>query len=688
MSWRPLRVIAVIISVSSMLLGSPIAMAQTVGNLTDLGAVAPGVGINDSGEVLLSSYLYSHGTLTAFPSGFNGVAINASGEVVGNDSIYINGTLTGIPQPPQNQLTLDYQAVGINDSGEVIVNYQILDTDQVPYSYLDNHGTLSDIGGLGCSGNVSVSAINDSGSITGSAAAPSGCTLSNGLGNAFLYDATSGASIDLGFLGVGNAINASGEVTGIQTSFPTCCYDNTTSSAFLYSHGKVTLLPMPFGLFNLSYFKNLGAGCQGNAINASGIIVVNCPINTVVFLYNGVTSNLNIFVKPSDPLKPYVKLTGAGGINDHGLVVVNGTDLLQVPLIKVAPGPLTFATVQQVGTTSTPQSVTFSNEGTTSLALGAPSSSEQFPIVSNTCGVSLAPGAACTVGVSFKPTVSGAPTLPLTLVVSGVPISVPISGATPFTLDVTSSAPAAPSGTPVTLTWKPSQLATCTETGSAANGPDFADEWIPGYAFAGATGGTAIVTENTNGTYTFGMICATNATLVNGAVVLSADSETAQVQTSVYFGALPVTVSISASPTTVDASKSTTVTWSSANAASCVGRGGGAGDGWAKNGRPLSGSVSITEPHPPAAGASETLTFSITCTSSVAVVSSSASVKVIQLGPAGSHGGGAFDLLSILFLCGAFALRRISRRHRAPNSINVGHQHWQHIAWARLSALV
>src|SRR5208337_5435277 len=80
------------------------AAANTQNLLTDLG---PGTayGINDSGQVVLSSGIWSNGTVTAFPTGFTGTAINASGQVAGSQvstnnigtaAFYSNGTVTVI----------------------------------------------------------------------------------------------------------------------------------------------------------------------------------------------------------------------------------------------------------------------------------------------------------------------------------------------------------------------------------------------------------------------------------------------------------------------------------------------------------------------------------------------------------------------------------------------------------------
>jgi hypothetical protein len=111
--------------------------------------VAPGLGINNSGQVMLQNYLYSNDTLTAFPDGFIGDAINASGQVAGSESggaagIYANGTATALPTPKPFGLTENgWAGLGINDNGDVVVVYYgRLD---IPYSSLYINGTLTGI---------------------------------------------------------------------------------------------------------------------------------------------------------------------------------------------------------------------------------------------------------------------------------------------------------------------------------------------------------------------------------------------------------------------------------------------------------------------------------------------------------------------------------------------------------------
>jgi hypothetical protein len=107
-----------------------------------------------------------------------------------------------------------------------------------------------------------------------------------------------------------------------------------------------------------------------------------------------------------------------------------------------------------------------------------------------------------------------------------------------------------------------------------------------------------------------------------------------------------------------------TLSWSSSKAAkTCVASGGGAGDGWANTVLATSGTRAVTESALPAAGASTTLTFTVTCKPGVAEYPGSASVKVVQMGPGASagSGGGAFDSVSIACLIAILALCRRRR---------------------------
>ncbi|HLJ04154.1 MAG TPA: choice-of-anchor D domain-containing protein, partial [Solirubrobacteraceae bacterium] len=110
-----------------------------------------------------------------------------------------------------------------------------------------------------------------------------------------------------------------------------------------------------------------------------------------------------------------------------------------------------------VGTTSPPQTVTITNTGDGPLnvtqAQVTGSDPHDFVTPSNTClGASVAPGASCTIGVSFSPTATGArnATLQLTSNDPAGPLLIPLTGGVPWTLSITSF-PQNSTGDPVTV---------------------------------------------------------------------------------------------------------------------------------------------------------------------------------------------------------------------------------------------
>lgn len=86
-------------------------------------------------------------------------------------------------------------------------------------------------------------------------------------------------------------------------------------------------------------------------------------------------------------------------------VPLNGFGVTSGPNATLSPTSLTFA-IQLVGTTSPAQSVTLSNYGTMLLNITSIIASGDFS-QSNTCGLSLAPLASCTISVTFTPTQGG-----------------------------------------------------------------------------------------------------------------------------------------------------------------------------------------------------------------------------------------------------------------------------------------
>ncbi|MGD0911310.1 MAG: Ig-like domain-containing protein, partial [Terracidiphilus sp.] len=95
--------------------------------------------------------------------------------------------------------------------------------------------------------------------------------------------------------------------------------------------------------------------------------------------------------------------------NSPQMIAVSGTGL---PAVSLIPYGIAFG-VQAVNTTSTIQTLTLTNNqlyATLSISSIAISGDSQFAInnPSTTCGASLAPGASCTIAVTFTPTSNGA----------------------------------------------------------------------------------------------------------------------------------------------------------------------------------------------------------------------------------------------------------------------------------------
>jgi hypothetical protein len=697
MALRPLSTIAAVVSLGAMALGSITAQAQA-SYLTDLGAVAPGLGINNSGQVVLAKYFYGNGTLTAFPANFTGSGINSSGQVVGaatpppstcpNQStfgvtpciaVWASGTLTVYPGYLGFPDYVGNFGLSINSTGQIVGNWHATEVHDYTGAILFSNGVFSNLefpyppGGACSIFNPSTTfgppnyafAINDSGQIAGEMPRLNVDQTSQSCNEAFFY--SQGTYTDIG-PGAALALNATGQVVGALFSQPTVAH------AFLYdpSGGGPAreLGALPGGSSSYAYSIN----AAGLIVGASSTAPLGFPLDPsqldypvlssyepsssltglTAFLYDGVMMDLNTFVSVNDPLKLFVTLTEARGINDSGLVIVNGVDsrdksnhayLLQVPLIQVTPGPLSFPG-ESNGSQSPPQTATFTNAGTTSIALGAALVSSGFVIQSNTCGAALGPAAQCAIAVVFAPTGTASPSGTLTLPAAGVPIAVPLLSA--LSASITASSTAVTTATGVTLTWTATPGTTCTATGGSA-----ADGWVGSVPVSGSRS----VKEPGPGTYTYGISCTAGP-----------QSQIAQAAPVAVTWA-PVTVTITASPTTLHTGQLTTLTWSAQNATTCASSGGGSNDGWPNSTRATSGSATITEPNPVITGGSETLTFTLSCTSSASSLSAKSSVNVVQLAtpPPAGGGGGGIDPWTLLGLAGFLLLRRRTTHYAAPS---------------------
>jgi probable HAF family extracellular repeat protein len=615
---RQRSISAVISTLAGLILGQAPADAQNL--LTDLG---PGTafGLNNGAQVVLQNGIYANGIVTPFPAGFTGDAINSSGQVagaltatniIGSAAFYSNGTVTYIGANADPDVAFS-SALGINDNG-VVVGQGAGTGGTYRYAFIYKNGTLTIVPpfpGSVALGAAQAVGINDGGLVVGTMfnAAPVPATT-----DAFIYNSNTAVLTDLG-PGSAFAINASGQVVG-----------SNAAGNCIFSNGTTTPIPIP-----------------GVAINATGQVVGG------KFFYSGGTIDLNALVSATDPLKPYVTLTDAVGINDALLIAVNGVDsrtqlthayLIQAPWITASPGPLTFQS-QTVGTVSSAQVETITNGGTTPLAVDGISTSSNF-LQTNNCGPSLPPSGTCAVRVTFSPAAAGDLTGGLTVTSTGVPVVVPLAGTAPIKVAISSNTASLTAGTPVKLSWTASPGATCTATGGSS-----ADGWTGEVALSG----TQSVAESSAGGYQYGLSC-------------TAGSQSASGQVSVVVNWPALTVSLTASPTTIASGQSTTLTWTSANATACIASGGGTDDGWTGTARATSGSAAITEAVVVASPLS--LTFTLTCDNASTGQSTPASIKV-ALNPTpsssggGSGGGGTLDPFSWVVLLCILALRRLGQ---------------------------
>ncbi len=123
------------------------------------------------------------------------------------------------------------------------------------------------------------------------------------------------------------------------------------------------------------------------------------------------------------------------------------------PILTVTPNSVSFAS-QEVGTTSTAQTVVLNNPGPLGLQISHVQTSGDFSETNN-CAASLSPSASCTVAVTFTPTASGTRTGTLTLTDSATDspqtISLTGTGSTGFAVAATATSATVAAGATATF---------------------------------------------------------------------------------------------------------------------------------------------------------------------------------------------------------------------------------------------
>jgi hypothetical protein len=113
-------------------------------------------------------------------------------------------------------------------------------------------------------------------------------------------------------------------------------------------------------------------------------------------------------------------------------ITLTGTGATAAPGVNLSPTTVSFGN-QNVGTTSSAQQVTLSNNGSSTLTISsiAVSGTNASDFAqTNTCGASLAPNANCVISITFTPSATGSRSGAVTITdnATGSPQSVPLSG--------------------------------------------------------------------------------------------------------------------------------------------------------------------------------------------------------------------------------------------------------------------
>ena len=174
-----------------------------------------------------------------------------------------------------------------------------------------------------------------------------------------------------------------------------------------------------------------GTGGNGATVRLSGSATLTTTADASGTFSFSNLDNGSYTVTPTKTGYTFTPSSRAVTVNGANITGANFTST-GVPVASVSPTSLPFGN-QALNTTSAPQVVTLTNTGAATLTISSIALSGSNPgdfSASNNCGTSLAPGANCSITVTFKPTVaaSRSATLSITDNASGSPQRVTLTG--------------------------------------------------------------------------------------------------------------------------------------------------------------------------------------------------------------------------------------------------------------------
>jgi probable HAF family extracellular repeat protein len=336
----------------------------------------------------------------------------------------------------------------LNNRGQV-VGQSTLSGDQTSHPYFWDGNKMTDLGTLG--GTYGYAAwLNDSGAVVGSATPAGDQALI-----AFLWKR--GKTSNLGTLpgngcSAADAVNSRGQIVGgsgfyIPDFFADCT--DPVEHAVLWENGTILdlndFVPQGYDLIlNEAFFINDSGVISGVGTVSDGsqhaFLLIPCDGGShsegcIDGAESTTAATLGNLARVKQSASAGTRSSaGPRGLSSRMLrhfrltstTVISGTNA------TLSPTSLTFST-WAIGTKSVAKSVTLANDGSANLtvsgiAITGPNAGDFAE--THTCGGSLAPGASCSISVTFKPTASGTRTAALTVTdnTAGSPQKVALSG--------------------------------------------------------------------------------------------------------------------------------------------------------------------------------------------------------------------------------------------------------------------
>jgi hypothetical protein len=156
--------------------------------------------------------------------------------------------------------------------------------------------------------------------------------------------------------------------------------------------GPLVISSIAFGISDYAVISQPGSPAYCTAFPVTIPVNGGCGFNVIFTPTQGGTRNTTLTINSNDPGGPLS-------------VPVSGTGL-SLPIGNLSAVALSFG-YAAIGVSSPPVNVTLTNGGSSPLTVASVSSSVNFGVQSNGCATPVAPGASCTIGVTFNPPTAG-----------------------------------------------------------------------------------------------------------------------------------------------------------------------------------------------------------------------------------------------------------------------------------------